>query len=71
MSTGTSELKGFCAAKQSSIFAGKLVKIPAQGHNWNPPEMALLFSDPRKISACAATKWQKYHVKTLFHQKML
>ena len=33
MSTDTSELKGFCAAKQTSIFAGKLVKISGQGHN--------------------------------------
>ena len=68
MFTDTNELKGFCAAKQSSIFTGKLVKISAQGHNWKPPEITLLFSDPRKISARAAAKQQKYRMKTLFHQ---
>ena len=68
MSTDTSKLKGFCGAKQSSIFVGKLVKISAQGHNWNPPKIALLLSDSREISACAAAKRQKYHMKTLFHQ---
>ena len=46
----------------------RLVKNSAQGHNWNPPEMALLFSEPHKIFARAAAKRQKYHVKTLFHQ---
>ena len=63
--------KVFCAAKQSSsIFAGKLVKISAQGHNCNPPEMAILLSNPHKISAQAAAKQQNYHMKTLFHHLM-
>ena len=68
MSTDTGKLKGFCAAKQYSIFAGKLMKISAQGHNWNPPKMAILFSNPHKILACTAAKQQKYHMKILFHQ---
>ena len=65
MSTDTSELKGFWAAKQSSIFTGKLVKISAQGHNWNPPEIALLLATLAKFRPALpqngkSTTWKLY-----------